>query len=153
TLASAAHWSGIDIGYPEDPTTHFEIDVVPPAVTTAGGVFSVTLKALDGSNNVDPAYTGTVPFASTDAKAVLPADVNFTPADMGSNTFQVTLATTGLQTITARDTVDGTIIGTANVSVLPGAIDHFRLAAPAGTTAGSPFSLGVTALDAFNNVI
>jgi hypothetical protein len=68
-------------------------------------------------------------------------------------TFQVTLPDVGPQTITATDTVDGTIAGSTPVNVQPGPLDHFRVSAPAGTTAGSPFSFVVTALDAFNSVI
>jgi hypothetical protein len=148
TLTSPVDTLGsVGVAYPGDPTTHFRIDVAPQA--TEGEVLNVTVEALDGSNNVDPGYTGTVHFTSTDARALLPADVNFTPADAGVKTFHVTLESPGLQTITATDTVDGTILGSANVNFAY----HLQITAPAGTTAGAPFSFVVTALDALNNVI
>jgi hypothetical protein len=141
----------IGFAYPGDPTTHFEIDVSP--TETAGNVLTVTVKALDALNAVDPGYTGTVHFGSSDARAALPDDVNFTPADAGVKTFPVTLYSAGPQTITADDTVDGTVLGSANVTVRPGPVAHFQIAAPAGTTAGAPLSFVVTALDAANNVV
>jgi hypothetical protein len=137
----------VGVAYAADPTTHFRIDVAPQA--TEGEALNVTVEALDGSNNVDPGYTGTVHFTSTDARALLPADMNFTPADAGVKTFHVTLESPGLQTITATDTVDGTILGSANVNFAY----HFQIAAPAGTMAGAPLTFVVTALDALNNVI
>jgi hypothetical protein len=150
-LTSNADWFAQGDAIAGDPTTHFEIDAAP--VDPAGNVLDVTVKALDVSGNVDRFYTGTFHFASSDAKAVLPADTTFTLGDQGVKTFQVKLESAGLQTFTATDTVDGTIFGAASVNVQPGALDHFEVAAPAGTTAGSPFSFVVSALDAFNNVI
>src|SRR5262249_36714330 len=49
--------------------THFSITA--PASTTAGLAFSVTVTALDASNNKATGYTGTVHFTSSDAAAVL----------------------------------------------------------------------------------
>src|SRR5205807_909820 len=45
----------------------------------------------------------------------------------------------------------GTITGTANVTVNPAAATHYSVSAPGSATAGSAFSVTVTALDAFNN--
>jgi hypothetical protein len=151
TLASPAYLGSLGSAFPGDPTTHFEIDAAPTA--TAGNVLTVTVKALDALNAVDPGYTGTVHFGSSDARAALPDDVNFTPADAGVKKSQVTLYSAGPQTITADDTVDGTVLGSANVTVQPGPLHHFQIAAPAGATAGAPFSFVVTALDAANNVV
>jgi hypothetical protein len=148
SLTNAATWLSAGVSYPGDPTTHFEVDVAP----TAGEVLSVTVKALDGSGNVDPGYTGTVHLTSPDAGAILPADTTFTPTDAGVKTFQVTLPDVGSQTITATDTVDTAIVGSDTVNVTPGPMTHFGVSAPAGTAAGSQFSFAVTALDAFGNV-
>ena len=45
--------------------THFSI--AAPATATAGTAISLSVNALDASNNVVTRYSGTVHFASTDA--------------------------------------------------------------------------------------
>ncbi|HUJ12239.1 MAG TPA: autotransporter-associated beta strand repeat-containing protein [Thermoanaerobaculia bacterium] len=128
--------------------THFT--VTAPATATAGSSFSFTVKALDGLNNVDTTYGGTVQFTSSDAQATLPANSTLTA---GIGTFSATLKTAGNQTITATDTVTGSITGTSNaIAVSAGAATRFTVTAPASTTAGSAFNFTVTALDGSNNV-
>jgi hypothetical protein len=129
------------------PTTLLAIQA--PASSTAGSSFNVTVRALDAFNNVTPAYTGTVQFSSGDAQATLPADYTFTPADAGSHTFSVTLATAGSQSV---NVTDGTRSASAAVTVSPGAATGLTLTIPANTTAGSNFNATVRAVDAFNNV-
>src|SRR5438309_174953 len=63
----------------------------------AGAVMSITVTALDSSNNMGATYLGTVHFTSTDPAAVLPADYTFTAADAGVHTFTVALQTAGVQ--------------------------------------------------------
>jgi hypothetical protein len=131
--------------------SHFVVVAVTPQ--TAGIAFSVTVKAEDPHGNIATSYTGTVHFASSDPAAVLPGDYTFVSADAGQHTFSngVTLETVGSRTVRATDTVTGTITGLATVTVNPGAATHVVLAAPASSTAGTAFSLTVTALDAFGN--
>src|SRR6202007_1766168 len=57
---------------------------------------------------------GTVHFSSSDGAAVLPANSSLTN---GTGTFQVTLNTTGSQTMTATDTVTSTITGSVSITV------------------------------------
>jgi hypothetical protein len=95
--------------------THFTVKA--PASVTAGTSFTITVTALTGGNQLDPLYTGTVHFTSSDSSAVLPADYTFKLRDTGSHTFTVTLHTTGSQTITATDTHTSSITGQATVSV------------------------------------
>src|SRR5205823_3454444 len=85
---------------------------------TSGTPFSVTVTALNGANAVVTGYTGTVHFTST-ASGTLPSDYTFTGGDSGTHTFtnEFTLNTGGAQSITATDTFNGSITGTANVSV------------------------------------
>ena len=54
------------------PATRFEVSA--PVSSTAGVLFSITVTALDGSEDVDAGYLGTVNLTSSDAQAVLPAD-------------------------------------------------------------------------------
>jgi trimeric autotransporter adhesin len=96
--------------------THFS--VTAPASVTSGTPFSVTVTALNGANAVVTGYTGTVHFTST-ASGTLPSDYTFTGGDNGTHTFtnEFTLNTGGAQSITATDTFNGSITGTANVNV------------------------------------
>ena len=81
---------------------------------------------------------------------MVPVDYTFVAGDHGTHTFtnQTTLDTAGVATITAG----GSIFGSANVTVNPAAASQFSISAPAGVTAGVPFSVTVTALDPFGNV-
>jgi hypothetical protein len=126
--------------------------VSAPASVTAGGAFNVTVTAKDSFGNVASGYTGTVHFTSSDGGASLPSDYTFVAGDNGVHQVSVTLNTSGPQSITATDTVTGSITGNANTTV-PSAnpATHFSVSVPASATAGSSFSITVTALSAGNN--
>ena len=100
TVNPAAAATFVVTGYPS-----------PQFVGTAG---TVTITAKDAFNNTDTGYVGTVAFTSTDGGATLPSNYNFVGGDNGVHTFTsgVTFATAGTQSITATDTVAGTITGT-----------------------------------------
>ena len=125
-----------------------------PGSATAGSPFSVTVTARDQFNNTITGYVGTVHFAATGSNSV-PANYTFVAGDNGVHTFTngVTLNTSGTQTITVNDTVQTSKTGSANVNVSPAGLDNFLVNAPGSATAGSPFSVTVTARDQFNNTI
>jgi hypothetical protein len=132
-----------------DEATHFS---VAPATSTptAGTAFNFTVTALDGSNGMVSSYAGTVHFTSSDGQAILPADSTLTN---GTGTFSATLKTAGGQTITATDTITGSITGTSSsINVSAAAATHFSVTAPATATTGTAFNFTVTALDYWNNV-
>jgi len=85
------------------------------APSTAGSgtalTFTVTAKNPSGSQGADIAYVGTVHFTSSDSSAALPADYAFAPTDQGTASFSATLKSQGSQTITATDTLNGSIAG------------------------------------------
>jgi subtilase family serine protease len=120
-----------------DPATHFL--VTAPANARSGYSFPVTLTALDVNNLVQPAYTGTVHFTSSDSAAVLPADATLTN---GIGTFSMTLSTAATQTVTATDTTNGTLNGSANVTVNVGSvwIGNANGTLSAFDLAGTPYS-------------
>jgi hypothetical protein len=138
------------ISSPPGAATHFS--VTAPASATAGTAFSATVTALDANSNTATGYAGTIHFSSSDSAGVLPADYTFTSADAGVHTFTnaFTLKTAGSDTVTATDKTSSSITGNATVTVA-GVATHFSITAPASTTAGSAFSVTVTALDASNN--
>lgn len=128
--------------------THFLV-MSAANIVTPGTAFSITVTALDASNNVVTIYSGTVHFTSSDGQAVLPA--NSTLAN-GTGTFSAALKTAGAQTVTATDTVTG-ISGTSSSISVSGAATHFSVTAPGTVTTGTAFNFTVTALDTSNNVV
>jgi len=148
-----------------DPTngltsgTSSSISTAPAAVnhlsvTTSGTAFilgtpfSVVVSALDAFNNINPSYSGTVKFTSSDAQASLPGPSKLTN---GTGTFSVTLNTAGNQTVTVTDTVTASITGSSSTLTVSGPATHFSITAPGSTTTRATFLFGVTALDAANN--
>src|SRR5262249_49944908 len=98
-------------------------------------------------------YTGTVHFSSSDAQATLPFDFTFTIADQGVHTFNAILRTAGTQSLDRKD-VDNDGITTCNgVHVTAGPLDHLGFSTPASAVAGQPFSMVVSAMDAYGNVL
>src|SRR5207237_10474102 len=107
--------------------------------------------ALDTYGNVEAAYTGTVHLTSSDGAATLSADSTLTG---GTKQFSATLNTVGTQSITATDTVTGTITGNqSGITVNPaGAASLAVTDYPTSTTAGVAHNFTVTAKDALGNV-
>jgi hypothetical protein len=83
----------------------------PGAVGVAG---NVTVNAKDAYGNTATGYTGTVRFTSSDATAILPANYTFVSGDSGVHTFTggVTIFSAGTHSLTATDTMTGSITGT-----------------------------------------
>jgi subtilase family serine protease len=136
--------------------THFSVSA--PSSSTAGSLFSVTVTALDGNGNTVPSYTGTVHFTSSDTLAGLPNDYTFTAADNGVHTFTnlVALKTAGSQTVTAKDTANSSISGSATVSVSAAAASKVAFGQqPTNSTVGGTISPAVTVrvLDAYGNLV
>ena len=124
-----------------------------PASTQAGTPGTITVTALNADGTVDTGYIGTARFSSSDSQAALPAAYTFTAADAGKHTFSAALKTAGTQSITATDASTGTVSGSeTGITVTPASASHFAINSPAGSTAGSAFSVIVTALDPYNNV-
>ncbi|HTC92169.1 MAG TPA: FG-GAP-like repeat-containing protein, partial [Terriglobales bacterium] len=129
--------------------------VAAPASTTAGSAFNVTVTAQDQYGNTVTNYAGTVHFTSSDGTAVLPGNYTFVAGDNGAHTFAngVTLKTVGSRTVTATDTVTGSITGFATVTVTAAAATHYTVTTSlSSVAAGTAMSVTVTALDQFNNV-
>jgi hypothetical protein len=130
--------------------THFGI--AAPSTVTAGIPYSLSVTALDASNNPVPTYTGTVHFTASAGSHQLPADYTFTAADKGVHTFNgLVLGIAGVERVTVTDTVNASLTGNASIRVNPGAATHLSIGAPSSVTAGAAFTVTVTALDSFNN--
>ncbi len=128
------------------------LQVSPLATATAGTSFQVTVRAIDANGNTNTGYTGTVHFASSDPRAMLPGNYMFTATDMGVHTFNVTLDTAGAQTVTINDTAQAQLTTTANVTVNPGATSALGVSGfPTLVLKGAAGTFTVTAQDAFGN--
>jgi hypothetical protein len=120
--------------------------------TTTGVSHSFTVTAQDAFGNMATGYTGTVTFTSSDGLAALPANYTFVIDDSGVHAFNATLNTVGSQSITATDTVTGSIKGSQTgikVSAPASILVVGGFASP--TTAGVSHNFTVTAQDAFGN--
>jgi hypothetical protein len=135
-------------------TTHFSASA--PLEVTAGTPFNITVNALDPFDQkilgYTGVYTGTVSVTSLDPQFSPPVPYSFTSQDDDTHTFSVTLNTQGMQTITVSDAVDGVDPVTITVQVDPAPASKFQIIPPGQATAGTPFGVTVTALDAFNNI-
>src|SRR5262249_57385513 len=104
---------------PADAST---LAVPAPANVSAGSAFSATVTALDAYGNTATGYTGTVHFTGGGSGATLPSDYTFVAGDNGTHTFSnaFVLTQAGSRTITATDTVTGSITGTrSTITVSP----------------------------------
>jgi hypothetical protein len=157
-VASAGYWNNA-------PTGGFaaEINLAPspsfavagfPSSTTSGVAHTFTVTDLNANGTVNTGYTGTVEFTGSDPQAVLPANYMFTAADQGVHTFTVTLKTAGSQSITATDTVTGSITGSESGIVVQAAAASTLVISglPSSVTQGTSYTFTVTALDPYGNV-
>jgi probable HAF family extracellular repeat protein len=131
----------------------FHITAASTAVS--GTPFDLTVTALDLYGNIDTNYQGTVTFSSSDAyPGVLPADYTFASSDQGTHTFTggVTLFTAGTQTLTVQDTANGSITGSATVTVVAAPASQFLVTGPATAVSGTAFDVMLAALDPYGNV-
>jgi hypothetical protein len=129
--------------------THFAVSA--PSQAAVGQPFSFTVTALDQFNNVATGYAGHVQFSSTtDGAASLPGTMTL---GSGVGTFSATFNTVGSETIKVTDTVTASITGTSNAVNVGPAPTHFTLSGPSSVTAGTAFSVTVTARDATNAVV
>src|ERR1043165_7636633 len=133
--------------------THFSITSLPTA-STAGNAVTFTVNALDASNAVVSGYRGTVQIGSSDSQAVLPSNYTFTSADAGHHTFSITLKTAGSDSVTAADTSNSGLTGSASDAVSAAAANRLAFSQqPTGAVAGATISPAVTVqlFDAYGN--
>ena len=133
-----------------NPAQAARFAVTSASGVTAGNALPVTVTALDSFGNIANGYAGSVNLTSSDPSASLPAASTLTN---GSGTFLLTLKSGGPQTLTAADTANGALTGSATVSVTAAAATHFVVTAPAGANAGVLFVYTVTAKDNNNATV
>ena len=121
--------------------------VTAPSTVTAGTGFSVTITAFDAFGNVATTTTGPVTLTSSDGQTVSNASIT-----LSKGTATGSHILTGVDTVTLT-AVEGTATGTSGgITVSPGAASLFVVSAPSTATAGTGFSVGLTAYDKYGNV-
>jgi hypothetical protein len=125
---------------------------------TAGDIVGLKVQAVDAYGNAVNNYRGKVKFSSSDAQAALPTDYSFSTADAGTHTFNVVLKTAtsnGLfSSISVVDASNATTLATVGTfTVTNAAAASFSLNVPSNVTAGAPFTLRVSVLDAYGNKV
>jgi hypothetical protein len=149
TVSPGAMASFTMTGYPTTAT----------AGTSFGSSHGVVVTAYDAYGNIATNYVGSVYFTSTDSQATLPytsgSKYTFTAGDAGTHTFSgtgFTLETAGSQTITVTT---GTVSTTSSaITVSVGTLYQFVFGSITGTkTAGTTFSITITAEDQYGNTI
>ena len=94
--------TGTDTGLLVSPAAAYQIYIGSPTDVQAGVPFTVWVNVYDMYGNIVD-YTGTLHVASSDPAATLPANFTMTASDNGSDSFQMTFATPGTQTLTVND--------------------------------------------------
>jgi hypothetical protein len=134
-----------------DPGQASQFVLSAPNSTTAGASFSLSMTASDDYGNVVTDYTGDVTLTSDDPLAATLGSYTFTVADAGRHTFTgLVLKTAGVITLSASD---GVVTGSASVVVDPGAATLFLVQGPDVVRSGGLFSLTVSVLDTWGNVV
>jgi hypothetical protein len=153
-IAITARMTGSELNIAVTPAAPSQLIISAPSSVTAGVASGISVTAVDGYGNTATGYTGTVGFTSTDPQAVLPGEYAFSAADGGTHAFSATLKTAGSQSLTATDTVTGSITGSQwQIRVGPAAAQTIWLRGyPTSTTAGDAHGFTVTARDPFDNI-
>ncbi len=124
---------------------------IPTSTPTAGDAGTVTVTAKDLYGETSTGYTGTVQITSSDGQAVRGANATLSS---GVGTFSVTLKTAGAQSITATDTLNGSITGSrTGITVAPAALNKavYTTAPRASLQTSMPFNPVIQARDVYNN--
>ena len=138
--------------------THFAVTAIGGGAIpsqTAGTPFNVQLVALDANGNTATSFAGIAVITSTGTLTGAPlTTATFVNGVLASQA--VTIANAGNFTLTATNTSPAAAGTSATFTVAAGAATHFAITAAGGgaipaETAGTPFNVQLTALDANGN--
>jgi hypothetical protein len=123
-----------------------------PTQTTAGVAHNFMVTAQDAYGNTITSYRGTVQISSSDPQ-VPTTTYTFRPGDQGEHTFSSALKTAGTQSLTVSDSSNLNITGSqTSIQVRPAKAARLALSVAGRVASGAPFSVTVTAYDAYGNV-
>ncbi len=117
---------------------------------TAGTAFSITITAYDQYNNVATNYAG--PAVLSDVSGSLsPTTATFT-AGVYTGSMKITTANTN-DVITVTDSGTGVTASSNSFNVVAGSVDHFVFNTISQQTAGTAFTVTITAKDSSGNTV
>jgi hypothetical protein len=126
-----------------------------PGAQTAGTPFNETITAVDAYGNTTTSYTGAKSMTFTGPEktspngktATFPSSVTF---NSGVGTAAITLVTAQTTTLTAKQSfsTSGT---SASFTVAPAAAAALSVVSPGTQTAGTQFTVAISAIDAYGN--
>ena len=133
------------------PATKFDV-ITTTTTGSSGSSMSVTVRALDASNNLATGYTGAVAFTTNNVGAGVPPAYTFTARDGGLRTFSVRMgsAATGVW-IKVTDSLTGFNKSVTGITVTPASmvVSGFGITGyPSPTEAGVSNNFLLSALDA-----
>jgi type II secretory pathway pseudopilin PulG len=152
--ATAGALTGTSTAFAVNNAVASSFTVANPGTQTAGTHFNLTITATDAYGNAAN-YTGTKTITFTGAgtspngnRPTYPASVTFNASGVGTATITLFDAQTNI-TLTATQ---GGITGTSGAfTVGPAAAGAFTVSNPGTQTAGTPFSVTITAVDTYGN--
>jgi hypothetical protein len=133
----------------------FRMDV--EGALRAGQPFSVRVTAVDGAGNRLTGFTGNVTLSIVGAvlapaPVINPAAHALVAADQGQFVYSITSQRAGNFQVQADS--PGVPASQSNpIRIVSGALDHFRVVAPASVHRNTNFNVQVTAQDPFNNPV
>jgi len=147
---AAVNSSAVSVAVNVAGATYIVVSGFPnPAVAGVAHTFNVTV--YNGYDHIVTNYAGTIKITSSDNKAVLPPNAGLID---GVGSFTVTLETAGSQSITATDNVNSSITGSQTGTTINAAgLNHFVFNSVGSQTAGSAFSIMITAEDSYGNTL
>ncbi|MFH1563404.1 MAG: carboxypeptidase regulatory-like domain-containing protein [Nitrospirota bacterium] len=125
------------------PLNHFTLGTI--SSQEAGKEFEVTITAMDAYENI-ATYTGTA-YLQDITQTIFPKTATFTNGNW-QGTVTITKSGTTAITVSYQDKA-----GTSNsFFVTPAALDHFIIGTITNQTAGTTFTITITAKDSFGNI-
>ncbi|MBI4823235.1 MAG: hypothetical protein HY805_03270 [Nitrospirae bacterium] len=126
--------------------------VKSPESVSAGRAFEATITAKDAFGNT--VRDGTL---STDIRVFSTGNVELktiSPLIFKDGISIISLITekTGVASFEVRDIVKGGSGKSQDITITPASLNHFSIIVPEEVTAGRPFEITITAMDAFNNI-
>jgi len=108
-----------DEGAATNPVAYFSVENLENEIKINENS-TVKVIARDENGEIINNYLGSIRFSSTDARAKLPADYQFTEQDQGTHTFflAVAFATAGTQTLSVHDLQNFKISGEKTIQIL-----------------------------------
>ncbi|PIY78726.1 MAG: hypothetical protein COY82_00950, partial [Parcubacteria group bacterium CG_4_10_14_0_8_um_filter_35_7] len=140
----------IDILYVD----HFGIELTGLGPFIVGTPFEIKITAYDKDNNVILIPLSNDVDLSVSSGSINPTSILAGNFSAGVWTGDITLDTVGKIRITVTDSTDSDISGNYDITISPGALDHFEVTAnPTNLQAGNKTVISIMAKDSLNNTI